>query len=80
MLERVVAVALAAVLVAEVVYLADVLTNGAVGRAAAPHVAELRRVLREAAAAAEREREVRASSRWVIFEAIEATREGARNA
>lgn len=70
LVDRIVAAVFVAALVAEVAYVVDVATHGAVGR-------EVRRLVREAVARVEHERDVQRAARWVVFEAIEATREGA---
>lgn len=70
MAHRFLTAALAGVVIAEVLYVVDVLTHGAALR-------NLQRVARDAVAYVEHERDVQRGARWVVFEAIEATREAA---
>src|SRR4051794_29541203 len=79
--ERAVLFVYAALVAVELVYVADVMTHGAVLRVIEPHArrahAAARAAVRELVTAVRLEREIRLAARHVVFEAIEATREGA---
>lgn len=65
----------AALAVAELLYVVDVLTDGAIRRLVEPRARRLRRQLADAI---RRERAWQRDAPWVIFEAIELTRDAAR--